>query len=140
MKKEIVENIKRCLLNRKEILFAYVLGTFLDSDDFNDIDVALFLDEKKMKTIDTIDYEINTSLLLENQIKPVKKIKRYVPVDVKIINCAPLSFKYSVSRGSLLFSKDEEAREEFLCRTWQEYFDFLPVANKYLKEVLNAEV
>ncbi|UCH98569.1 MAG: nucleotidyltransferase domain-containing protein [Candidatus Aminicenantes bacterium] len=140
MKKAILEKIKRCLLGKKEILFAYILGTFLNSDDFKDIDLAVYLEEKKIKTIDTFEYEIDLALELEDQVKPGHAFQRYVPIDVKVINrdCAQVSFRYSVSKGSLLFSRDEIAREEFLCRTWQEYFDFQYISNTYLKEVLNG--
>lgn len=140
MKKEILKEIKNFLLCKNEILFAYLAGTFLDKDDFNDIDIAVFLVEKWLKRINTVDYEIEMSLKMEDQVKPGEKLKRYVPVDVKVINCAPVSFKYSVTRSSLLFSRDEEKREDFLCRTWKEYFDFQYMSKIYLREVLNASV
>jgi predicted nucleotidyltransferase len=140
MKKNVLETIKARLTEREEILFVYILGTFLNTDDFKDIDVAVYLDDEKIKTIDAFDYETELSLELENRVKPGDSFKRYVPIDVKVVNldCAPVSFRYSVSKGSLLFSRDEIAREEFLCRTWQEYFDFQYMTNTYLKEVLNA--
>ncbi|NIM12064.1 MAG: nucleotidyltransferase domain-containing protein [Candidatus Aminicenantes bacterium] len=140
MKNAILEKIKTCLMEREEILFAYILGTFLNTDDFKDIDVAVYLDEEKIKTIDVFDYEMDLSLELEDRVKPGETFERYVPIDIKVVNldCAQVSFRYSVSKGSLLFSRDEIAREEFLCRTWQEYFDFQYMSNTYLKEVLNG--
>ena len=65
---------------------------------------------------------------------------RFIPIekDVKILNEAPLSFRYHSTRGYLLFSHDELIREEFLCRIWSEYFDFKPVSKIYLKEVAGA--
>jgi predicted nucleotidyltransferase len=141
-REEILQKIKHHLLQHQEILFAYLLGTFLHQDDFKDIDIVLFLDETAIKTnhIDTFDYEINMSLLLEKEIQPGQAFKRYVPMDVKVVNDAPLGFKYSVSRGVLLFSRDEDAREDFLCSTWREYFDHQIKSEIYLKGVLNAGV
>ncbi|MCK4762941.1 MAG: nucleotidyltransferase domain-containing protein [Candidatus Aminicenantes bacterium] len=140
-KQVIIDNIKNCLTGRGEILFAYIPGTFLqEGDDFKDIDIALYLDEKKIKKIDTLDYELETSLLLEKEVEPGKSFNRYVPVDVKVINDAPVSFRYSVTNGVLLFSKREDIHEEFLCRTWQEYFDFQYLSGTYLREVLDAQV
>lgn len=141
-REEIIEKIKHRLQEHPEILFAYLLGTFLHRDDFKDIDAALFLNETSIKAnhIDTFDYEINMSLLLEKEIQPGQVIKRSVPIDVKVINDAPLGFKYSVSRGFLLFSRDEDAREDFLCSTWREYFDHQIKSDIYLKGVLNAGV
>jgi len=137
-KEKILNQIKSCLLERDEIKFAYILGTFLNSEDFRDIDVALFLEENKIKQIDTLDYGMHLSLELEKRVKPGKFFNRYVPIDVKALNDAPVSFRYSVSKGSVLFSKDENAREEFLCRTWQEYFDFLYILDGYYQEVANG--
>lgn len=131
MKKEqILEKVKTCIGNNKEILFAYVHGSFLEQDKFNDIDIALCLDERTIRQIDAVDYEISLSLELEKEIG--------VRVDVKILNFAPLCFKYQVSRGRLLFSRDELKREDFLCRVWSEYFDFQPISDIYLNQALNV--
>lgn len=135
-KEKLLEQIKGYLLEREEIVFAYVLGTFLDRDDFRDIDLALFLDEKKMEQVDTLDWELELSLELEERVKPGRLFERYVPVDVKALNGAPVCFRYSVSKGLVLFSRDENAREEFVCRTWKEYIDFRYILDNYYKEVL----
>jgi len=104
------------LFKDKEILFAYLHGSFLEQAEFNDIDVGLCLDEKSIPEIDPVDYEILLSLKLEKEIEGT--------VDVKILNFPPLCFKYQVSCGKLLFSRNELKREEFLCSVWREYFDF----------------
>ncbi len=140
MKKAIIEKIKTCLLEKEEISFAYIHGSFLEREDFRDIDIAIYLEDSRLKSIDSLNYEIDLSLLLEEKIKPGKIYKRFVPFDLKVVNldCAPVSFRYHASKGKLLFSRDEMAREEFLCRTWQEYFDYKYLADNYLKGVLNA--
>ena len=138
MKDILSENLTRCLAEKEEILFAYVFGTFLTRDDFNDIDVGIFLDPQKIPEIDTLRYELELAVEMENRLKPGELFKRYIPLDIKVINDAPVTFRYSVSTGKLLFLKDEDAREEFLCRTWQEYFDFQYVLDTYYREVVDA--
>jgi predicted nucleotidyltransferase len=138
MKNRILEKLTRCLAEKQEILFAYVLGTFLTGDDFQDIDVGIFLDEKTMPRIDTLRYELELAVEAEDCIKPGEVFKRYIPIDIKVVNDAPVTFRYSVSKGKLLFSKDENTREEFLCRTWQEYFDFEYILDTYYREVIDA--
>lgn len=128
--RNIIEKILETISQKREVLFAYLHGSFLEKGDFKDIDIALYLDEEITDKIGILQYEIDTSLQIEKELK--------IPVDVKILNLAPLSFKYNVSCGSLIFSRDESKREEFLCNTWMEYFDFLPIARVYLKEVLSA--
>jgi predicted nucleotidyltransferase len=138
MKRILSEKLTRCLAEKKEILFAYVLGSFLTRDDFEDIDVGIFLDPQRIPGIDTLRYELELAVEMEKHLKPGEMFKRYVALDFKVVNDAPVTFRYSVSAGKLLFSKDEKAREEFVCRTWQEYFDFKYILDTYYREVVNA--
>jgi len=129
-KDPIIQRLKEQLSQNREISFAYLHGSFSEQAEFNDIDVALYLDDKFVSRIDPLDYEISLSLKLEKKIK--------IAVDVKILNFAPLCFKYQASCGKLLFSQNELKREDFLCSVWSEYFDFQPISKIYLKEGLNA--
>ncbi|OGF67200.1 MAG: hypothetical protein A2Y62_09420 [Candidatus Fischerbacteria bacterium RBG_13_37_8] len=132
--KQIDKNIEKIIVDyfneKEEILFAYLHGSFMQGQSYNDIDIALFLDEDKTAYIDQVDYGINASIELE------KKLRK--TIDVKVLNGASLSFRYHATGGKLLFSKNELLREEFLCRTWMDYFDFQPFAIKYLKEVMRG--
>ena len=129
-KKKTIEKLKDILISEDYILFCYIHGSFLDKDKFNDIDLALYIDENIIKETDCIDSEISLSLRLEKEFNKA--------IDTKILNFSPLSFRYHASSGLLLFSKDETKREEFLCKTWTEYFDFLPISKIYLREMLSA--
>ncbi len=129
-RKKLTQRLKEILINEENILFAYLHGSFLSEEEFNDIDIALYLDEKTAKEIEPVDFELSLSLKIEKSLK--------VPVDIKILNYAPLGFRYQVTKGYLLVSHLDSKREEFLCKTWSEYFDFQPVAKIYLEEVLSA--
>lgn len=126
----IIKKLRSLLSEEKGVCFAFIHGSFLRGADFKDIDIAVYLDDSTLKKIDCIDYELKLSLRLEKYIDN--------PIDVKILNEAPLSFRYHSTRGYLLFSHNELIREEFLCRTWSEYFDFKPVSKIYIKEVSRA--
>jgi len=140
MKRLLVKKTTNFLEKKQEILFAYLLGSFLTRDDFRDIDIGIFLDPQKISEIDFLRYELELAVKAENRIKPGELFKRYVPIDIKVLNDAPVTFRYSVSRGELLFSRDNDIQEEFLCRTWKEYFDFEYVLNNYYQEVINARI
>ena len=129
-KNKILKELRHHLTDEKGIIFAYLHGSVLDEKEFNDLDVAIYLDRETSTKSDTIDLEISLSLKIENFLR--------LPVDVKILNFAPLSFRYHVTKGNLILSHDESVREEYICRTWSEYFDFLPVARIYLQEALAA--
>jgi hypothetical protein len=60
-----------------------------------------------------------------------------LPVDLRILNDAPLSFRYNVIRyGRPVFVRDSDARFEFVEATLRGYFDFAPYREMYLRETL----
>jgi len=134
-KKEIdfgrtVQELKDILSERDDVVFAYLHGSFVQGEEFRDVDVAVFLAGGSVRLHDDVEYEISLSLKLEKKLG--------LPVDVKILNNAPLGFRYHASRGTLLLTRDESARESFLNRTWSQYFDFLPLSRIYLEELTRA--
>ena len=128
-KDKIIRELRNRLSQEKNIVFAYVHGSFLDKNEFNDIDVAIFLDQKTAEP-NPVDFEISLSLKLEKSLD--------VSVDVKILNFAPLSFRYHATMGKLILDHDKNIREQFLCRTWSDYFDFKPVSKIYLREAISG--
>jgi len=127
-----VRKLKSLLAPHDEIVFAYLHGSFLLKAAFRDVDIAVFLAPGAARPSDDVEYEIALSLRLEKALG--------LPVDVKILNRAPLSFRYHASRGILLLSRDESTREDFLRRTWSEYFDFARQARIYQEELTRARV
>lgn len=127
--KDIIAKLKSLLFDNKHIVFAYLHGSAVSQDDFQDIDIAVYLTNQATRS-DLVDFEISLSLQLEKQLR--------IPIDIKTLNFAPLSFRYHASKGTLIFSRDEDVREEFLCRTWSDYFDFKPVAQLFLREAVVA--
>jgi hypothetical protein len=130
MDNKIIGKLSNIISQKKDITFAYLHGSCLNQQKFNDIDIGIYVDEKVTGFIDLVDFEISMGL-------EIGKVTR-IPVDVKILNFAPLGFKYHTSCGKLLFSRDEDKRIEFLCNTWLQYFDFRHIAQVYLQEVLSA--
>jgi len=63
--------------------------------------VHIFVDEKRGSRREALDYEIELSLELEKELR--------LPVDVKLLNYAPLRFRYKVTKGEAVFSRDEDA-------------------------------
>jgi predicted nucleotidyltransferase len=92
--------------------------------------VTVFLHTPTPGLTDEVEYEISLSLQLEKKLG--------LPVDIKVLNNAPLSFRYHATRGILLLTQNESVREDFLRRTWSEYFDFLPLARIYQEELTRA--
>ena len=127
---KITKELSLNLKDRKEIVFSYFHGSFLKDTPFSDVDVAVFIDEK-IKKEDYLSVEIDIEQGLNNI------IKKY-PVEVRVLNSAPLSFRYGVIKeGDLIFTKDEELADDFVERTLDLYFDFAPFREEYLKEVFS---
>nr|WP_319638634.1 nucleotidyltransferase domain-containing protein [Methanoculleus submarinus] len=110
------------------MLFAYVYGSFVQGP-FRDIDIAVFLADDSTGSSDPLRYE----LALEQELEEVTG----VPIDVRVLTAAPLSFAFTVLRtGEILVSRDEEARCEFVCRILVEYHDFSYHRERYRREAL----
>jgi predicted nucleotidyltransferase len=126
-KKIIMEKLRYSLEKRPNLLFAYVYGSFVMADKFRDIDIAVYL-----KQIPSTP--LHVELELETELGNI--IKNYL-VDVRILNNAPLSFRYNVIKsGKPIVVVDDDARTDFEEATLSNYFDFSPFRKMYLKETL----
>lgn len=125
------EAIASRLQEHPEILFAYIHGSFLGNGRFNDIDLALYL---KTLPDSLLEYELNMEVILGYAVGRV-------PVDVRVMNGAPLSFQYNVLKeGIPIVVNEENERAEFQERTVKRYFDFAPFRKMYMNEVLRFAV
>ncbi|WP_227767898.1 type VII toxin-antitoxin system MntA family adenylyltransferase antitoxin [Zhaonella formicivorans] len=133
-KELILDVIKGMLLQHPQISFVYLHGSFLLEECFADIDLAVYLNSlKNVDKAKVTEYEIRLEMELEKAIN--------YPVDLRVLNFAPLSFKYGViKKGTLLFETDEEHRASFQERTLDLYFDFEPYRKRYFKEALGFEI
>jgi predicted nucleotidyltransferase len=139
------KNLKRCLDNpekkqlmnsiaarlgelREDIVAVYVFGSFVTGASFSDIDLGILLTEKP---IDPLSIELD----LENEIERIASC----PVDVRVLNGAPISFSQNVIRkGEVILDADPYLRADFEGLVLKKYFDFAPFRARYLAEVTNA--
>ncbi len=127
-KEKIKKEISYLLKKKEEILFSYIHGSFLEND-FRDIDIAIYLKDEK----NALQYELK----IEREIEDITDF----PVDVRILNRAPLSFRFNVIKnGTLLFSRDEKIRCDFESLSIVEYHDFDFLRNIYRREALGIEI
>lgn len=127
----VITAVRRLLEAHAGISFAYLHGSFSSGHGFRDIDVAAYLDHFPASPL-------GQELQLEAEF--MQAAVGY-PVDVRILNCAPLSFRYNVIKdGLLLFARDDDKRADFVEFTLSSYFDFAPYRMLYLKETLGLGV
>ena len=112
----------------QDIVFAYLFGSFVTEERFNDIDVAVFIKNSEVKIL---EFELD----LENELEKVVRVR----IDVRVINGAPLAFSQNVIRsGKVIVDREPNLRADFEGRILKQYFDFSPFRRRYLAEVENA--
>jgi predicted nucleotidyltransferase len=127
---KLTDAIRRALQARPEVTFAYLHGSFLSGGPYRDIDVAVRLDPTRVPGSEWTRYAVDLSVALHLELR--------VPVDVRVLNGAPVAFRYRAQKGQPLVVRDQDLLAEFRARTWDEYFDFLPFARQYLREALRG--
>ena len=88
---DVKNNLIDCLKGRPEIHFAILYGSAAEGRPFRDLDIGILVDRASVPPSAELDYAFGLA----------DELERVVPhsVDVRVINDAPLSFRYNVSRG-----------------------------------------
>ncbi len=130
-KEIVVREVSACLhRGYEEIIVVYLFGSFVTEQSFSDIDLGIITNVE-------LDRPLNYEIDLESKLE---QIVRY-PVDIRIINRAPLSFCQNIIRhGRVIVDRDPNLRADFEAKILKQYFDFSPFRRLYLNEVINAPV
>lgn len=128
--KRVFEDIKDILFSKDEIIFAYLFGSSIKADNPNDIDIGIFVDEKKVSAKDAFDYALRLSVELS--------YKFGKEIDVVIMNYAPLGLLKNIIQGKVLLSKNVKIKDEFIEKIIREYMDYYYYSKELLKEVLSG--
>lgn len=124
-KADIEQQLRGKLQEHREILFAYLFGSFVEDDRFRDVDVAVYLEPEAYAGNEL--YGIRFGNELEEVVQ--------MPVDAVVLNAAPDHFIYEASKGKLLLDRDEDWRVEFLIQAWKRYFEIRPKRREYLRQL-----
>ncbi|MBZ0160121.1 MAG: nucleotidyltransferase domain-containing protein [bacterium] len=122
----IRDQIAAELSREPDVLFAYVYGSFVDSDAFHDVDIGIYLSTDQTNG----DIAANLSAHLSGKIK--------MPVDARVLNGAPVSFRFHVLRGECLLSRNDDLRTDIMEDTMRRYFDIAPVLRHATKEAFGT--
>jgi predicted nucleotidyltransferase len=124
----LIEQVKHILEGRPEILLAVLHGSFLAGGPFHDVDLALSLDPAAIGREAFRDYELEQGVHWSAELG--------VPIDVHVLNDAPVAFRYHALKGRFVMVRDDEFADELRAKTWDEYCDFAPFARRYLQEAI----
>lgn len=121
---EIIQQLNRILVERSEIQFAYLHGSFIEGLAFNDVDLALYLSPLPA---DVFDYTMTLSMALTRRL--------HLPVDIQVLNNAPLGFQHQVLQGQLLFTRNELLLTDYIEAVANQYTAFAHYLVEYLEAV-----
>jgi hypothetical protein len=127
-KNDIVAQISAFLARQSEIVFAFLYGSFLTETFFRDIDIGIYVNQMSPAEFST--YENRLAYLL------AKESNFSWPMEVKIINIAPVSFDFQVMRGKLLFTQDDDLLSDLMVATARKYLDMAPLRRHYIREAM----
>jgi predicted nucleotidyltransferase len=128
-KDQIMSAIAEILMQADRIDFSYIFGSFIDVDiPFHDIDLGVF-------------FVGNNRLQMSedaNNLATILSRKTGYPVDVRVLNNAPVSFVYNVLKGKLIYEKNEDIRCQVMENTVRSYLDMKPILYLATKEAFSS--
>ena len=117
-KARITKRIKEVLPEFQEIEFAYLYGSFLKNEIFNDVDLAFYV-SIDFGSYNEMKYSLKVGRMIEKKIEP-----RY-EFYTKILNHAPILFQYEIIRtGKVIFSRNEKKRIRYEAMVLSDYLDY----------------
>ncbi|MFO7889620.1 MAG: nucleotidyltransferase domain-containing protein [bacterium] len=95
-KESLKQEIIKCLKFEKEVKKIIIFGSFLNSENPNDIDIAVFQDSEKTYLTLAMKYR-----------KLTRNIARHIPIDIIPIksNASENSFLAEIESGELVYEK-----------------------------------
>jgi len=126
-RERIKSAIKKVLADEPAIAFAYVYGSFQEGIPFRDIDVGVYVKED----VDEWDFSFDLELKITDAIRA---LGYSIPVDVRVINRAPVGFRYHVYAGEPLVIREEDLHDRETVYVFSRYEDMKPLLIQALKE------
>jgi len=127
---KILSLLKRFLEEEKEVIFAYLYGSYArgKTHPFSDVDIAVYLRENDFKTY----------MQLLAKLPEIGK-----EIDLRVLNDASPLFKYKVIKeGKLLVNKDDGLLKKFIYETLIEALEIKDIIEemrkKRIERLLNA--
>jgi predicted nucleotidyltransferase len=123
-KNRLVELFRIFLADQEAIQFAYLYGSFLDKLPIHDIDIGVYV--QAMTDTDMTYYALELGEQLGRQAR--------CPVDVRVLNGAPVSFVFHVLKGELLCEQNPELHAKVFESTVSRYLDMRPLLLQATRE------
>lgn len=120
----IVNRLAAAFAREPNIAFAYLYGSFVDADAFHDVDIGVYVSRHDPGQ-DSL-YTVNLTQRLVGLVP--------FPIDVRILNDAPVSFLYHVLKGRPIHIHDDEVLTNLMEQTVRQYLDMAPLLRQSTRE------
>jgi len=128
--KIMMERIGQIISNYPEVQTAYIFGSFLEREDFRDIDIALLLSEN-LSSYRALKLALHIGSDLD------LGIKAGCDFDVRILNNAHPEFQYEVVKnGRSVFSRNKQEQYDFEAEVISTYLDLKEMYDSYDRKYL----
>jgi len=127
-----------------EVAFAFLFGSVLEREEIRDIDVGVYRRSNPEDTSDKREepqpgnWSLEGPLGLELEQEVLKIVGSHIPVDVRVMNAAPLYAQYAVLTGELIHLADEDAFARVVEDVVPRYLDLEPLRSRAIREVLGG--
>jgi len=124
-RKLMIARIGQIISNYPEVQTAYVFGSFLEREDFRDIDIALLL-SGSISSYKALKLALHIGSDLDLEIKPGRDF------DVRILNNSHPEFQYEVVKNGLsVFSRNKQEQYDFEAEVISTYLDLKEMYDSY---------
>lgn len=103
------------------IVFAYLYGSAASADRFRDVDVGVFVRGDEGEAV-------------ADRLAPRLAARLGIPVEVRVLNQAPVTFLFHVLQGRLLLSREPDLLTDLIERTARTYLDLEPLLRRATRE------
>ena len=123
-KQEAIKRLAELTELQREVVFAYLYGSFIEDVPFHDIDIGIYV--SGIAKVKAGAFTVGFAHRLSKELG--------LDVDVRVLNFAPVSFVYHVIRGQIFFDRVPEIRTRIIEKSIQRYLDIKPVLHWAMKE------
>jgi predicted nucleotidyltransferase len=123
----VTEELRAAFSSEKGVAFAFLHGSFALDLPFRDVDLAVYFAAG-------VEHPDERALRLGEHLSGLVRL----PVDVRALNTAPLTFRFHAVRGQLLAVSDEALLSDVLEDTMRRYFDVAPVLARAAREAFGS--
>lgn len=125
---KLVGTIVPQLEKEHDLAFAYFYGSAVEQQTAHDVDIGLYYESTN--SLPTIEQNLALAHQLSSTI--------HIPVDIRVLNHAPLSFLFHVLHGQLLICPNPDLLTTILEQVPREYLDLAPLLEQGTKDAFRA--